>query len=289
MNILVTGDTGMLGSALVKKLAETKHHVFGLSRSVAQTKHEHFPCDLTDKNNDLDRIFHWTQPDIVVHYAANPAVKCYDSEVSEQNILATHRLLDVCNKNVKFIFASSITVYGDHKQPIDDGSAFNPSSVYAASKLYCEDLIKLYTYKYGILGSYAIMRYVAHIGNNARHGVVYDIMRKLQTDDEYLELIGYSPGSCKPFLHVDDSAKCTIDAFKYKNKTVRVGPNDNISILDMAHTIMDELGIQKPIKWTGNTHDWVGDDKFVQIVPHVKVRTSKEAIVDYVKSNSNRS
>lgn len=69
----------------------------------------------------------------------------------EINFLATRNLLEVCRKNnpkVRFIFSSSLAVYGGNlPEIIQDHTAVTPQSTYGSQKAMCELLINDYSRK----------------------------------------------------------------------------------------------------------------------------------------------
>jgi UDP-glucose 4-epimerase len=283
MKIIVTGDTGLIGSHLTKSLYRIGHEVHGISRGSASAPYFTHAIDL--EKEDIKGLFNTINPDIVIHLAAIPTVKNFDNKITEANCLMTHRILDACPYNCKFLFASSVTVYGSHSSPRSTYDTPNPSSVYALTKLYCENLIRLYANTYRKIASYSILRYVAHVGGNSRHGVVHDILRKLKQNSTKIELIGNkSPGSIKPYIHIRDSIKATTLCFGKEKGIYNVSPNDNISVLDIVKIVLKKINLKNnlDIHWS-DSGDWPGDDKYVSIESDFGfIRDSQQAISDYI-------
>ncbi len=127
------------------------------------------------------------------------------------------------------------------------------------------------------------MRLCAHIAPESTHGLVHDIYRKLKSDNPYLELFGQAPGTRKPFLWIDDSIEAIIQSLSLSPGIYNVAPNDNLSVQEVACTIMEGLGIQKPIKFIGG--GWLGDTQYVYMKSDFPwIRSSKEAINTYTKA-----
>jgi len=284
MNAIVTGDTGLIGKALVDALLAKNYNVLGISRRQGNFDYRHISCDINNVLELQDTINDF-QPDIVFHFAANARVKDGGYQTSQTNIVGTHKLLDTISCGPKFVFASSGTVYGKHSTTRTTLHYTKPSSVYGLSKDCSEKLIHLY-YKQNKISSYLILRYVAHIGKNSTHGVVHDLINKLKSDSEFLELIGDYPGTKKPYLYIEDSISNTIYLAENNVGVYNISPKDSITIDTLAKVLMNEIGIHKPIKWLGKEAGWFGDDGYVDIQSNTKltIRSSTEAIQSYVKS-----
>lgn len=309
--VILTGSTGFIGSALYQELKNRGYDVLGISRnSIAYQNHEVHNLGY-DSISKLQAIISNFNPNIILHFAANPLVKDFKHEITISNALATHQLLECCPKECLFGFASSATVYGKHTTPRDIYSATKPISIYGASKLYCENLIKLYYKIYKKIDKYIIYRFCAHIGPHATHGLLYDLVKKLRGPDIHLELLGKKPGSRKSFIHIDDSINSIIEILErrtqgpvytnnydcihniapcqrnkhYFSWTKQPFINNILSVEEVANILMEELNIQKPIKWLGNKSNWAGDNKYVGLGSSLdKIRTSEQAIRDYART-----
>ena len=95
--------------------------------------------------------------DLVLHLAAQSSgPKSFeDPELDVNvNILGTINIIQLCNLNniPKLIFASTFTVYGDHKtvNKYDENLECNPKSLYGVAKLAAENYIKIFGEKYNI-------------------------------------------------------------------------------------------------------------------------------------------
>ena len=52
------------------------------------------------------------------------------------------------NKAKRIVFASSMSVYGDHKKKLKEGFRLSPKSCYGISKLTSENYLKLFSKKF---------------------------------------------------------------------------------------------------------------------------------------------
>ena len=253
LRIVVTGSFGFIGRNLCNLLAQDIYPY-----SIIQIVHgnEH----LVGRNN----------PDVICHLAANSLVKDSDFDIIKSNINSTAIVLESIKsmkKKPHFIFMSSATVYGNNTDTSlvsKENSVLNPSSVYAATKISSEYLIKTYA-NLGYI-DYTILRSVANVGKFCTHGVVKDIIEKLKNDNPYLEILGECPGSCKPYIYVCD----TIRAIKHciNNKiygTYNLSTTQPIYIKELVEIIEQILKTYKPHKWLGQDSIWAGDDQHVKL------------------------
>ena len=144
MNILITGGYGAIGRKLVVELDKINHvKLYLISRSIDLKKRD---TKITTISHDLLEPI----PDnkipsninIVIHLAA----LAHDSnaDVMEVNCLITKNIVNAfVNKKVKFLFFSSVAVYGEAKRkfPIKTTDYCKPSSLYGRGKVKDEVLI----------------------------------------------------------------------------------------------------------------------------------------------------
>jgi hypothetical protein len=53
--------------------------------------------------------------------------------------------------------------------------------------------------------------------------------------------------------------------FSEHNGVINLCNNDEMSVAQVAETVMDSIGIHKPIVWLGNEANWRGDNPVVSI------------------------
>lgn len=285
MNILVTGATGFLGRHLVRRLKDQPGHhtIVGVSRNadVKNWQHGGGPTgsygyferayDLLVEQDVHRLMLVDARPDVVFHLAACPLVSRYESDpckALQDNVLATHHLLEHAPKDCRFVFASSATVYGDLPYGcthFHESSPTNPTSVYGASKVAGEALVRAYTAQGRVRG--VSLRLIANTGAWATHGLVKDLVRKAKSAEPTLCLIGDAPGSRKPLAYAGDTAEAmaVIGLGHTYTGALNVGPNDFLSVEDVARVVLDTLGIDKPLSWAGAAANWKGDNPVVRI------------------------
>ena len=280
----VTGGAGFIGSSMTDALLERGCGVTviddlsaGDMARLAKAKwHETFRFVKGDvrKPDDLDRALPGCKA--VVHLAANPEVRGTATEVHlEQNVLATHKVLEGMRRNdVPFIlFASTSTVYGEaDKVPTpEDYGPCNPISFYGASKLACEAMISSYCHLYGLRA--VSMRLANVVGPRSGHGVLFDFVRKLRTDPSRLEVLGDGTQT-KSYIHIGDcvdgfvlAAQRTEAAYDVYN----MGSADRVPVKRIAELVIEEMGAgckDARIEYTGGVdggRGWAGDVKVMQL------------------------
>lgn len=279
MKVLVTGSSGFLGKALVKRLMREPGvtRVVGLSRSGELNPSE---LDLADCFYGLDHVrgdvlrgdrtravMALLEPDVVFHLAADALVK--EGKDPERqyavNVMGTRNVLAACPDGCRFVLASSAAVYGDNASPGREGQALTPNSTYGASKVAAEALADAH-HRLGRVSALSL-RFIALAGPGATHGLVRDLVRKLRGGWHELQLFGDAPGSSKPYLHVDDAAEALVRlGFNYAaSGPVNVGPEDSVTVEQAAHAAMAALDVYKSISWLGEGANWAGDNRRVML------------------------
>jgi len=145
MRVLLTGNTGFLGSQVVGELESRGHEVTGLSRSGG----DGIACDLTDAEATVQALS-GIDPEAVVHLAGiSSAAECErdPARAFEANTRATWNLLEAVTAGEggpRIVFGSSAAVYGAREGVLDESLAPEPSTTYGASKAAAEVLAGQY-------------------------------------------------------------------------------------------------------------------------------------------------
>lgn len=294
MKILLTGVSGFIGKNILNHLLKkNQHDIFSLGRSPIIDNKNHFSaCDLNEIES-VKRVIDIVNPDIVLHFAANPIVRhdvTKPNDLLNTNIIGTNNLLHCLQPNTRVIFASSIVVYDEKVFLHTEYSPIKAKSIYSTSKIACESLLHAYKEYKNI--NYTIVRLGATIGNGLTHGLIFDILRKLKSDSKTLELLGNEPGSIKPFTHITDVI-AAIELLLYSGpELVNVCVHDPISVKDVAETVMETLSIKKDITW--NPANWAGDNNklhaycgIIRGLGWKQQYTSKEAITKTIQDYQN--
>jgi len=281
---LITGGAGFIGSHLADKLVNEGIETKVLDNFATGRKDNLLGC--IDKQNfslfDLDLGKLGNQEDylenveVVFHMAADPEVRTgYDNPKNsfEQNIVNTFNLLQRIkhSKVKKIVFASSSSVYGDAKvlPTNEEYGPLCPISHYGASKLACEAIVSSFCYNYDIDG--VILRPANVIGSRGRHGLIWDLVRKLKNDKNRLEVLGDGKQT-KSFIHISDMIKGILQSMKKGEDGVEifnVGSEDGVEIINVAKIVCKNMKLPNiEIFTTGgieNGRGWKGDIKIAHL------------------------
>lgn len=259
--ILITGGAGYIGSNLVEKL--NKYEIIIIDNlstgknELLNKKKKFFKIDINSKNK-LENIFKKNKIETVFHLAAslnvresmNKPVKYYRNNVENTNLL-----IALCKKyNVKyFIFSSTCSVFGSSNKKISEYMKKKPESVYAKTKLICEENIKN-KFK-NTKTKYAILRYFNVVGanmlkkkgeiNNHDH-LIKNFSREFLKMKPKFIIYGNDyktkDGTCiRDYIHVLDLIKIKTKTLEYlkkenKNLILNCGYGKGISVMDIFKT-----------------------------------------------------
>ena len=147
MKILVTGAMGYCGSVLSEKLLIAGHEVI---RWDTQWFGNPLPSDVDPV--DVRKITSIPDnTDAIIHLAAisnDPSVSYYPRKSWETGVLATMQLCEVAIKVGcrRFIFASSVSVYGADRGEVTESMDLRPVSDYNKVKIAAERVLQSYNH-----------------------------------------------------------------------------------------------------------------------------------------------
>lgn len=173
MNILVTGGCGFIGANFLNVYVPLyrEHNFINLDKltyaanpfsleNIAHLPNYHFVhADLADYEQ-VEEVFARHKPQVVIHFAAESHVDrsiIGPAPFIQSNIMGTFHLLEACRKfwsggtGRVFHHVSTDEVYGSRMEGYcREGSAYDPSSPYAASKASSDHLVRAYHRTYGL-------------------------------------------------------------------------------------------------------------------------------------------
>lgn len=279
--IIITGCAGFIGSNLLDELLKKKNKIIGIDNlSTGQRKflnkalkNKNFKFIKMDLLNlpKLKKIFR--NADFVYHLAANADVRFglnHPQKDLEQNAICTFNVLEAMRFNSikKIVFTSTAPIYGNNKifPTPENAPLSNQTSLYGASKLYCEGLIQSYCEGYNFKSW--IYRFVSILGNRYTHGHVYDFYKQLIFKNNKKLLILGDGNQKKSYLNVKDCISAIlISVKKSKNKinTFNLGCDDYINVKRSAKIISKALNLNPKFLFSGGKTGWIGDQPFVYL------------------------
>lgn len=249
IRVLVTGSQGYIGSVLCDKLRAHGYHVKGLDTGFF--RHSTLaPVYEGETLIDKDmRCFEYTDldsTDVVVHLAgiSNDPMHAFDEEeVYGPTRIYTKLLAQMCKeRGVRFIFASSCSVYGiggDSK--LTEQSEVNPQTGYSRNKVEIEeDLVDLAGDDFCPI----ILRFATIFGFSPR--IRFDVVANMFAGMAVTEkriLLNSDGQAWRPNLHILDACASIIGAIQTQIQEPRavilnVGSDrNNLKILDMANAV----------------------------------------------------
>ena len=276
MRTLVTGGAGFIGSHLCDRLLDQRNEVWcvdnfrlGRRRNIAHLEglpNFHFvELDVLELAA-LNALFTEARFDAVFHLAANSDIAAGSANFRldlELNQLTTIGVLEAMQAHAvkRLFFASTSAIFGDTDELLhEDFAPLQPISFYGASKLAAEAYISVFAHTFG--GRAVILRFPNVVGERATHGVIYDFLRKLESDRSKLEVLGDGE-QLKPYLYVHDLIDAMLIAWDKANSPLAVyhaAGIGNTSVREIAEITVAAAGrADTRIVYAGGDRGWPGD------------------------------
>ena len=247
MKFLVTGGAGFIGNNIVRLLLKSNHDVdiidnlhTGKIENIRDilNKINFFKIDIRNRE-ELEKIIN--NYDGIFHEAALTAVpESFEKpdEYNDVNVIGTKNIFEIANsKNIRVVYASSSSVYGDTTEiQIKENSKRGPSNPYGQKKLDDEILAE------GLKDLSVIgLRYfnVYGIGQNVSYaGVITNFLEKIKNGKPLI--INGKGNQVRDFIHVNDIAKANLDAMlsNVKKGFFNIGTGIPTSINNLAEIMV---------------------------------------------------
>ena len=249
MHFAVTGGAGFIGNNIVKNLAKKEHNVCVIDNlntgklenlKTVKDKIDFLKIDIRNFD-EINQVL--KKMDGVFHQAALTDV--HDSytkkdEYYDVNVKGSRNIFESAKRNnLKVVFASSSSVYGDTKDvPIKENFQRNPINPYGDTKLQAELLAEeFWNYEVQIIG----LRYfnVYGIGQNKAYaGVMTKFLDKVRSNKR--PIIFGDGQQMRDFVSVEDVAEANVMAMlgKIKNGFFNIGSGKKLSIKELAEMII---------------------------------------------------
>lgn len=256
-DILITGGFGFIGQNLTKELITQGYRITILDdlssgvRFKLPLPHRYMKLDISNKNNfkkiPNKKYF------VVFHLAAQSSgpmsgIDSYND--FKRNVLATFNILDWSSKKKvkKFIFTSSMSVYGSYKTSVSEKFKKNPESFYGMSKNIGEEYVNFFKKK-GL--KIIIFRLFSVYGpgqnlSNKMQGML-SIYLSYIIEDKPIIVKG-NLNRIRDFVFIDDVIKILIYSLSkksFENKTFNLGTGKKTSVIKLINLIKNKTNKNK--------------------------------------------
>jgi len=247
MKIICTGAMGLIGSHTAKRLEDMGHEVFKTDIVPGDSV---FQLDLLDKEATAKYIMD-IKPDVVYHFAANAAegkAQFSPIDITQRNLgIFLNVLVPSINAGMKrFVFTSSIAVYGEIALPFKESDPPMPQDIYGINKVACEQtlrvLAKVHDFEYVIARPHNVYGPNQNMRDPYRN-VVTLFMNALLHNKAYSI---FGDGSMKRcFSYIDDvvDVLSRMATDKVAGLTVNVGSEKTYTINELSDVIREVSGI----------------------------------------------
>ena len=283
---LITGGSGFIGSAMIRRLVKDKdNHVVNIDKLTYAANLESLSAIKNFKNysffkydicnfEKLNEVFINFQPEIIIHFAAESHVDrsiFAPKNFMESNIIGTYNLLELCrkhseNKNIIFHHISTDEVYGDIKDglPSSEEDAYRPSSPYSSSKAASDHLVRSWHRTYGI------PIFITNCSNNFgpfqnKEKLIPKVINNIINNKD---IPVYGDGKqTRDWLYVDDHIDGILKVIEKGSigETYNLGGNNEITNIDLIKQIIELTNKLK----NGSDKDL---DRMMKLITHVKDR-----------------
>jgi len=250
--IYVAGHNGMVGRALVGRLATENCDILTVERSVVDLRNQD-ALDVWLKNNKPDLII-LAAAKVGGIYANNsfPVDFLYDNLMIAANVINSAKKYDV----QKLLFLGSSCIYPRNSpQPIQENSLLTSSleptnQWYAIAKIAGLKLIDAYRIQHGcdFISCMPTNLYGPFDNYDLQSShVLPALLRKIHeaklNNQQYVSIWGTGTPR-REFLYVDDLADACVYLIKHysENATINIGVGQDITINELAKTIAEIIG-----------------------------------------------
>jgi UDP-glucose 4-epimerase len=268
--ILITGSSGMIGTALCGRLIKEDIDFIGLDKAKnkwnLETDARTVMFDLTNRNiDDLASKLKTQSIDMIIHLAANARVweLVKDTTLAIDNIEMTNNVYRLADKLgiKKIIIASSREVYGDSLKKDNslketEASHLNAANQYSAGKLCTESLASAYKITHDI--NTIVVRFSNVYGKYDSSDRFIPLMIKNMLKGK--DVIIYGGRDKKmDFTYIDDTIEgllIVIDSFEImkniKMNVLNISTGKSVSLFSVAEKIKKNLNKKIKISLSEN-------------------------------------
>ena len=302
---LVTGGAGFIGSHLCRKLLGQGHTVLALDdlsggfvdnlptgvTFIQGSTTDEFLVSQIFEENTIDYVFHFAA------YAAEGLSHFIRSFNYRNNVLGSVSLINESIKHEiqRFIFASSIAVYGANQLPMSEDLQPNPEDPYGIAKLSVELDLKAAHHLFGL--DYTIFRphnvFGEHQNIGDRYRNVVGIFMNQIMKGESLTIFG-DGNQTRAFSYVDEVVAPIVGSISNPhaaNETFNIGADRPYSVNELAETICRVMNSTASIAYLPERnevmHAYASHEKVREIlgpVEHVPLEIGLGKMADWARA-----
>ena len=271
MKIFVTGCAGLLGANYTRHLLNNGHEVIGIDdlsggykAFIAKGEKFKFIKLNLEKRKKLVELFEEHKPEILLHFAAyaaeglSPFIRNFNYR---NNLICSANLINECiNHNTKFIFTSSMAVYGEQEPPFTEDKRPQPVDPYGIAKYAVECDLKLaheqFGLRYNIVRPHNVLGIYQNIWDRYRNVIGIFIRKTLNRQP----ILVYGDGEqtrafsdIKYYMEPFDKLLTDCD-----NETFNIGADKYFTLNEVAKTVQEigkKYGYEVPIEYGEPRHE----------------------------------
>jgi UDP-glucose 4-epimerase len=271
MKIFVTGCAGLLGSNYTRHLLANGHEVIGIDDlsggyKAFLPKGEKFTFAKFDleRRKKVVELFEEHKPDVLLHFAAyaaeglSPFIRNFNYR---NNLICSANLINECiTHNTKFIFTSSMAVYGEQEPPFTEDKRPQPVDPYGIAKYAVECDLKLaheqFGLRYNIVRPHNVLGIYQNIWDKYRNVIGIFIRKTLNGQP----ILVYGDGEqTRAFSDI----KYYMEPFdrlltEHDGETFNIGADKHFSLNEVAEAVQKigrKYGYEVPIEYGEPRHE----------------------------------
>ena len=271
MKIFVTGCAGLLGANYTRHLLANGHEVIGIDDlsggyKAFLPKGEKFTFAKFDleRRKKVVELFEEHKPDVLFHFAAyaaeglSPFIRNFNYR---NNLICSANLINECvAHNTKFIFTSSMAVYGEQEPPFTEDKRPQPIDPYGIAKYAVECDLKLaheqFGLRYNIVRPHNVLGIYQNIWDKYRNVIGIFIRKTLNGQP----ILVYGDGEqTRAFSDI----KYYMEPFdrlltEHDGETFNIGADKHFSLNEVAEAVQKigrKYGYEVPIEYGEPRHE----------------------------------
>ena len=305
MNVLITGVAGFIGSKVAQRFISEGHRVIGTD-NLSGGKLENIPREVEFLNINLIESSSMSKIpknlDLILHLAGQSSGEIsFHNPIEDLNKNTTSCLnlikYGIENKIKKFIFASSMSVYGDIDcltSGVKETAILEPKSCYGISKLSAERYLNIFKNQLPYLSLRMFNVYgPGQDMKNMRQGMVSIFLSQAIKNKKIL--IKGSLHRFRDFIYIDDVVECWYKASlneKVFNQAINIGTGRKTTVKQIIEMIKSITNITEIETIEGTPCDQLGifsnNKKLAQTLnftPRVNLTKGLKNFYEWAKEN----